>query len=54
MSQGYENPYSSPVEYGMDPFAAAAAENDRVRFIRNTYLHLAAAVFGFAMIEMRS
>ena len=52
MNQGYDNPYSSPVEYGMDPFAAAAAENDRVRFIRNTYLHLAGAVFAFAMIEM--
>ncbi len=52
MSQGYENPYSSPAEYGIDPFAAAAAESDRVAFIRNTYLHLAGAVFAFVMIEL--
>ena len=52
MSQGYQNPYSSPTKYGMDPFASAAAENERVMFIRNTYLHLAGAVFAFVMIEL--
>ncbi len=47
------NPYQSPVKsFGMDPIAAAAATDDRVRFIRNTYLHLAGAVFAFVMIEL--
>ena len=32
-------------------FAAAAAADERIRFIRNTYLHLAGAVLLFVLIE---
>ena len=52
MSQYSENPYQTPAQYGMNPIAAAAATDERFAFIRNTYLHLAGAVFAFMMIEL--
>ena len=53
MSQYQNNPYSSQTaDYGTNNIAAAALEADRVRFIRNTYLHLAGAIFAFVMIEL--
>ncbi len=51
MSQYQNNPYVTPA-YGMNTIAAAAAVDERVRFIRNTYLHLAGAVFAFVMLEL--
>ena len=51
MSQYQNNPYQSPA-IGMNSIAAAAVQDERIRFIRNTYLHLAGAVFAFVMIEL--
>lgn len=51
MSQYQTNPYATPT-YGMNTIAAAAAVDERVRFIRNTYLHLAGAVIAFVMLEL--
>lgn len=51
MSQFYNNPYETPA-YGMNSIAAAAVADERIRFIRNTYLHLAGAIFAFVMIEL--
>ena len=48
MSQ-YQNPYASP---GLNPIAAAAQVDERVRFIRNTYLHLAGAVMALVLFEL--
>lgn len=50
MSQYSENPYQTPAQYGMNPIAAAAATDERVAFIRNTYLHLAGAVLSLIHI----
>lgn len=50
MNQYADNPYQSPV--GCNSLAAAAATDERVAFIRNTYLHLAGAVFAFLMLEL--
>src|SRR5688572_25185929 len=44
-----ENPYRSPSAWG--DIAAQAAVDERVGFIRKTYLHLAGAVFAFAALE---
>ena len=54
MSQYNQNPYASPqaADLGLSPIAAAAHVDERVRFIRNTYLHLAAAVFALVMFEL--
>jgi hypothetical protein len=43
---------SSQAFGGMDLMAAVAATEERVTFIRRTYLHLAGAVFAFVMIEL--
>jgi FtsH-binding integral membrane protein len=51
MNQNTGNPYMTP-SYELDPIAAAAATDERVRFIRNTYLHLAGAVFAFVMLQL--
>ena len=44
-----ENPYRSPAAWG--DLAAQAAVDERVDFIRKTYLHLAGAVFAFCALE---
>jgi FtsH-binding integral membrane protein len=44
-----ENPYRSPAAWG--DIAAQADVDERVGFIRKTYLHLAGAVFAFTAIE---
>lgn len=41
-----DNPYRSPV----DVFAAQAASQERADFILKTYLHLAGAIFAFALL----
>lgn len=53
MSQYNENPYATPqaADLGLSPIAAAAHADERTRFIRNTYLHLAGAVFALVMFE---
>ncbi|MBX3418239.1 MAG: US12 family protein [Pirellulaceae bacterium] len=43
------NPYASPHTYSI---AASAAVDERITFIRNTYLHLAAAVGAFVLLQM--
>ena len=50
MNFGNANPYSAP-RTGLEAAAAYAAENERVGFIRRTYLHVGAAMFAFAAIE---
>lgn len=53
MSQSWNQPQTEGTYFGgMDVMAAAAAVDERVSFIRRTYLHLAGAVFAFMMIEM--
>ena len=54
MSQYNQNPYATPqaADLGLSPIAAAAHVDERVRFIRNTYLHLAGAVFTLVMLLM--
>jgi FtsH-binding integral membrane protein len=44
-----ENPYRSPAAWG--DIAAQAAVDERVGFIRKTYLHLTGAIFAFVAIE---
>ena len=51
MNHSANNPYQTPA-MGYNPVAAAAATDERVSFIRNTYLHLAGAVFALMMIEL--
>jgi FtsH-binding integral membrane protein len=41
-----DNPYQSPI----DVFAAQAASQERADFILKTYLHLAGAIFAFALL----
>jgi len=50
MSYSDQNPYQSPYA-SYAPMAAAAAESERMAFIRRTYLHVGGAVFAFAGIE---
>lgn len=52
MSQ-YENPYQTPAtKFGHDPIASAAALDDRLVFVRNTYVHLMGAIAAFVLIEV--
>jgi len=52
MSQ-HPNPYQAPATtYGYDPIASAAVLDDRLGFIRNTYLHLLGAVGAFVLLEI--
>lgn len=50
MSYADQNPYQA--SFGMEQFAAAAAEDERTTFIRRTYAHLAGAVALFVLIEV--
>ncbi len=43
------NPYLPPHTYNI---AAVAAIDERISFIRNTYLHLAGAIFAFVMLQL--
>lgn len=52
MSQYQNNPYQAPSYSGYDPIASAAALDERLTFIRNTYLHLLGAVIAFVLIEL--
>jgi len=54
MSQSTPNPFATPqvADLGLNPIAAAAHVDERVRFIRNTYLHLVAAMFSLVMFEL--
>ncbi|MEM9586271.1 MAG: hypothetical protein AAGA03_03240, partial [Planctomycetota bacterium] len=53
-SQGHMshvNPYQHNQYANPDEIAAFAGEGERASFLRRTYLHLAAAAFGFVAIE---
>jgi FtsH-binding integral membrane protein len=50
MSYGEANPYRPPLSVSAG-VAASALEQDRVEFIRRTYLHLGGAVLGFVALE---
>ena len=51
MSQ-YENPYQTPAtKFGHDPIASAAALDDRLVFVRNTYVHLMGAIAAFVPVS---
>lgn len=52
MSQFGNNPYQSSANYGHDPIASAAVLDDRLVFVRNTYLHLFGAVVAFVALEV--
>ena len=52
MSQFENNPYQSSANYGHDPIASAAVLDDRLVFVRNTYLHLFGAVVAFVALEV--
>lgn len=52
MSQYENNPYQTTSTYGHDPIASAAALDDRLVFVRNTYLHVLGAVVAFVALEV--